>query len=331
MTGILPIALAVTGALAAAIAVFAMLAPGPAVSTETARPEVDIDVYEELAKRRPPEPRRPAQIVLADTARAALQATVGRKLERSNRGTRLAIELARADVKLKPAEWLLAVTGLCVVGGLLAFARFGSPLAFPFGVLACYVASRVFLSIRQGQRRKRFDSQLAPVIIAISNGLKAGHAFGQALDLAGKNAGEPMAHELARVVREVQLGVPMADALARMVTRNHSEDLRLVMTAVQIQGQVGGNLAQVLDNIEFTIRERIRIKGEVKTLTSQARASGWILMLLPFALAGFLMMSAPTYFEPMLTEGLGRIMLGIAGFSLLCGYAVIRKIVNVKV
>ena len=140
-----------------------------------------------------------------------------------------------------------------------------------------------------------------------------------------------MGTELSRLVRETQLGVPQVEALAHMNTRNRSDDLKLMLTAVQIQSQVGGNLAQILDTIEFTIRERIRIKGEIKTITAQARISGYILIVLPFALGGILSLVAPSYFTPMLHETVGLIMLGIGGFFLMCGYLIIRKIVNIRV
>lgn len=104
-----------------------------------------------------------------------------------------------------------------------------------------------------------------------------------------------------------------------------------MLTAVQIQAQVGGNLSQILDTIEFTIRERVRIKGEIRTITSQARVSGYILIALPFALGGLLSVLVPTYFTPMLHQTVGQVMLGIGGFFLVCGYAIIRKIVAVRV
>jgi tight adherence protein B len=330
VTGIVPLALAAVAAVSLAVVLFVVLAPREPVPADAAA-ELDAEPLDldELPAPRPA--ARAPRAVLANALRAALQATVGRKLDRSNRGTRLAVELARADLKLKPAEWLLMTAGVSALVGLLAAVRFGSLIALPFGAAAAYVASRVMLKLRQSKRRKRFEDQLAPTLLAVGNGLKAGYAFGQALDLASKNAVEPMASELSRAVREVTLGIPIGEALSRMVVRNQSEDLRLVMTAVQIHAQVGGNLAQILDNIEYTIRERIRIKGEIKTLTSQARASGWILMILPFALAGLMTAVAPSYFNPMLSEAPGRIMLGVAGLMLLGGYAVIRKIVNVKV
>jgi tight adherence protein B len=141
----------------------------------------------------------------------------------------------------------------------------------------------------------------------------------------------PMGSELGRVTREVQLGLQMNEALARMVRRNDSEDLRLMLIAVQIQSQVGGNLAHILDTIEFTVRERVRIKGEIRSLTVQARASGWVLICLPFGMTGILMGIAPSYFDPMLHKTAGLILLGVAGFMMACGYGIIRRIVNIKV
>ena len=112
--------------------------------------------------------------------------------------------------------------------------------------------------------------------------------------IEGRILGQRMSGELSRVVREVQLGIPMIEALGKMVHRNDSEDMRLMLTAVQIQQQVGGNLAQILDSIEYTIRERIRIKGEIRTLTAQQRLSGYVVGFLPIALALFLFVAAPS-------------------------------------
>jgi tight adherence protein B len=194
-----------------------------------------------------------------------------------------------------------------------------------------YFGSQAVLPVRQSRRAKAFEAQLSPTMLAISGAMKAGYTFAQAVDLSGKNSAPPMGSELARLTREVQLGIPMNEAFQRMVKRNESEDLRLMLVAVQIQSQVGGNLAQILDTIEFTVRERVRIRGDIKTLTSQARASGYVLLALPFALGGILTLIAPTYFTPMLHKVPGLIMLGFAGFMMLCGYGLIRKIVAIKV
>jgi tight adherence protein B len=263
--------------------------------------------------------------------RAQLQAAVGARFERSKGGSKLADRLARADIRLRPAEWILTSTAVSALVGALVALRFGAIVLVPVGFAVGWMLCGFFLRFRQSKRRKAFDEQLASAILSISGGLKAGYTFGQSVDLVSKNAPPPMGPELARITREVQLGIPLPEALARMVHRNDSEDLRLMLTAVQIQQQVGGNLAEVLDTIEFTIRERVRIKGEIKTITSQARMSGYILIGLPFGLGGILSLLAPSYFSPMLHQTLGQIMLGVGGFFLLCGYGIIRKIVNVKI
>ena len=263
--------------------------------------------------------------------RHVLQRSVGSRIERTDRAGELADRLARADLKLRPAEWILIRIGVTVAVGVLAMLRFGSPIAAVVGAVVGFFGCQVLLPMRQSRRAKAFEAQPSPTMLSISGAMKAAYPFAQAVDLAGKNSAPPIGSELARLTREVQLGLPMNEAFQRMVKRNESEDLRLMLVAVQIQSQVGGNLAQIIDTIEFTVRERVRIRGEIKTLTSQARASGYVLLALPFALGGILMMIAPTYFSPMLRALPGQIMLGLAAFMMACGYGLIRKIVAIKV
>ena len=272
-----------------------------------------------------------ARTAPTDALRGAVRRFGGARVDKSERGNKLAVRLLLAGYKLRPAEWLAISLGVALLLGLLALLRFGSPFALVIGAALGYGGSQFWLKRRISKRRRMFDNQLGPAVLSISNGVKAGYTFAQAIDLVGKNAPVPMGPELMRVTREVQLGLSIQEALGHMVTRNESDDLRLMLTAVQIQQQVGGNLASILDTIEFTIRERVRIKGEIRTLTGQARASGWILIILPFALAGILQVIAPSYFGPMFKSGIGQGMLGAAGFALLCGYGIIQKIVNIKV
>lgn len=279
-----------------------------------------------LVTKEPQAPRDPV-----GQLRHVVQSAFGSRFERTDRGSRMADRLARADLKVRPTEWMLISAGTALVVGALLYLRFGALLFFPIGMLVGYMGAQFFLRYRQSKRFKAFNAQLSPTILQISGSMKAGYTFAQAVDLASKNLPAPMGAELGRVTREVQLGLPMNEALSRMVRRNNSEDLRLMLIAVQIQSQVGGNLAHILDTIEFTVRERIRIKGEIKSLTGQARASGWVLIALPFGMTGILTMIAPSYFDPMLKTTPGQIMLGLAGFMILCGYGIIRKIVNVKV
>jgi len=279
-----------------------------------------------LVTKEPQAPRDPV-----GQLRHAVQSAFGSRFERTDRGSRMADRLARADLKVRPTEWILISAGAAVVVGVLLYLRFGALLFFPVGMLVGYMGAQFFVRYRQSKRSKAFNAQLSPTILQLSGSMKAGYTFAQSIDLSAKNLPAPMGTELGRVTREVQLGLPMNEALSRMVRRNDSEDLRLMLIAVQIQSQVGGNLAHILDTIEFTVRERIRIKGEIKALTGQARASGWVLIALPFGMTGILMMIAPTYFDPMLKTTPGHVMLGLAGFMILCVYGIIRKIVNVKV
>lgn len=276
------------------------------------------------------QPQRPPRD-LVQQLRHGVQAVIGARFERTDRGNKLADRLARADLKVRPTEWILVSSGFSVLVGAIVWLRFGTLIAAFPGLVVGYVAAQLFLRQRISKRSKAFSKQLSPTILQISSSMKAGYTFAQAIDLVAKNTPAPMGNELARVTREVQLGLPMNEALNRMVRRNDSEDLRLMAIAVQIQSQVGGNLAQILDTIEFTVRERVRIKGEIKTLTGQARASGWVLIALPFAMTGILEMIAPAYFGPMFKNPVGLILLGVAGLMTLMGYGFIRKIVNIQV
>jgi tight adherence protein B len=272
-----------------------------------------------------------ARVPTGTALRETINKMGGSKVDKSARGNKMATKLLAAGIKMRPAEWLITSLGAGVLVGFLGYLRYGSPIALGIGCILGYGAAQLYLKRQLSKRRKEFSEQLGPAILSVSNGVKAGYTFAQAIDLVGKNAPAPIGPELMRVTRETQLGVPIQEALAHMVARNESEDLKLMLTAVQIQQQVGGNLAGILDSIEFTIRERVRIKGEIRTLTGQARASGWILIILPFALGGLLQLIAPTYFGPMMHSLPGQVMLGMAVFALACGYGIIQKIVNVKI
>jgi len=252
-------------------------------------------------------------------------------MSRSQRTGRLAESLARADLKLKSSEWVLGVAGAGVVLGLLLWLRFANPVFLLVGPPAMWMLSGVALRVLQAKRTRAFDKQLGDTIVLLSNALKAGYSFAQAINTVSKSASPPIADEFARATREMALGISVDDALNHMVKRNNSEDFDLMVTAVQIHRVVGGNLAEILDTIAHTIRERVRIKGEIRTLTAQARASGWIITLLPIGLAAGLEVLSPEYFNPMFNHTLGIVMLAIGGFSMLIGFALIQKIVKIEV
>jgi len=194
--------------------------------------------------------------------------------KKGGRTSKLTEELAKADLKLRVSEYVMVIVGLIVLLSLVIFLRFHNPALALIGLPVGYFAPGFFLKFRQRRRLKAFNNQLGDTIVLLSNALKAGYSFAQAMATIAKSSSPPMADEFSRATREMNLGVSVDDALQHMVKRIESEDFDLMVTAVQIHRVVGGNLAEILDTIAFTIRERIRIQGEIRTLTAQARASG---------------------------------------------------------
>ena len=169
----------------------------------------------------------------------------------------------------------------------------GNPLFLLIGAFIGFFIPRMWLNRRKGSRLNAFNKQLPDTITLLANALRAGSSFLQAIELVVRESRPPISTEFARVIREVNLGLPFEQAMENMVRRVKSEDLELMATAITIQHQVGGNLAEILDSIAFTIRERVRIKGEINTLTAQQRMSGYVVGFLPIGLAGFLFIAAP--------------------------------------
>jgi tight adherence protein B len=180
-------------------------------------------------------------------------------------------------------------------------------------------------------RLNAFNKQLPDTISLLSNALRAGSSFLQSVELVSRESPPPMGPEMGRVVREVNLGLGMEEALANMVRRIKSDDLDLMVTAIGVQQQVGGNLAEVLDTIAFTIRERVRIKGEIRTLTAQGRYSGYIVAFLPVAIAVTLNFINPEFMRPLFTELIGQILLATGLIMMSIGFFAIRKITDIKV
>jgi tight adherence protein B len=277
-------------------------------------------------------------------AESAVVAGLSRVLERQDFNTRLATDLARADLKMKPAEFLIfwAITPVAfvffafIVG--IVFPGFRNIVALVVFFLLGLYAPRFYLNRRKARRLKAFAGQLPDTITLLANSLRAGSSFLQGMELVTREARPPISEEFERVVREMQLGVALQPALNNLVRRVASEDLELMVTAIQIQSQVGGNLATVLDAIAHTIRERIRIYGEIQTLTAMQRYSGYVITLLPIGLAGLLFLISPTYITVMLERPpemfglpMGIVFFLIGLISMGIGYMFIRRIVDIKV
>ena len=271
-------------------------------------------------------------------------ANLNKVVEGRDFGANLARELARADLRLKPSEylfiWLGSIVGVPVLLFILGFflSALQSPLALLVGMLIGFMLPRFWLNRRKNGRLNAFNKQLPDTITLIANALRAGSSFLQAIELVVRESRPPISVEFSRVIREVNLGLPFEQALENMVRRVRSDDLELMATAISIQHQVGGNLAEILDSIAYTIRERIRIKGEIRTLTAQQRLSGYVVGFLPIGLAGFLFIAAPGFMDPMFANppaiaGLpaGVVILLFGGFMMFIGFMLIRRIVDIEV
>jgi len=271
-------------------------------------------------------------------------AQLNKVVEGRDFGANLARDIARADLKLKPSEFL-AIWGASIIGVPFLFVVFSlglpglrHPLALIIGAFVGFLLPRFWLGRRKSSRLGAFNKQLPDTITLLANGLRAGSSFLQAVELVVRESRPPMSTEFSRVIREVNLGLPFEAAMENMVRRVRSEDLELMATAINIQHTVGGNLAEILDSIAFTIRERIRIKGEIRTLTAQQRLSGYVVGFLPIGLAGFLFVAAPNFMEPMFQKPpdafglpLGVVILAFGGFMMFIGFLLIRRIVDIEV
>ena len=275
---------------------------------------------------------------------SAAMAQFNKVVEQRDFGANLAREIARADLKLKVSEYLMiwagATVGVPILMLVLSAVMPGlrSPLILLIGGLIGFMLPRFWLGRRKSGRLNAFNKQLPDTITLIANALRAGSSFLQAIELVVRESAPPISTEFGRVIREVNLGLSFDVALENMVRRVWSEDLELMATAISIQHTVGGNLAEILDSIAYTIRERVRIKGEIKTLTAQGRLSGYVVGFLPIGLAGFLFIAAPGFMAPMFDDrvsiaGLpaGVIILLIGGFAMFMGFMFIRRIVAIEV
>ncbi len=273
---------------------------------------------------------------------------VDRAVEGRDWGSNMSRELARADLQLRPSEYLAirvaAIVGAPIVVFLLGktlFEGLDNPIALLVATILGWWVPRFYVNRRKARRLSAINNHLADTIMLIANALRAGASFLQAIELVVRETQPPISTEFNRVIREVNLGLPFEQALNNMVRRVRSDDLELMTTAITIQHQVGGNLAEILDSIAHTIRERIRIIGEIRVLTAQQRMSGYVVAGLPIFLVVILSVIAPTFMEPMFDDyngtmaifgiPMGVIILAIGGIMMATGFLLIRRIVDIEV
>jgi tight adherence protein B len=249
---------------------------------------------------------------------------------------RAASLLARADVRMTVGEFLLVRFGAAAIGfvvGFVVLSRVAPALGVLLGIVTAIIGYAIpyfYLSMKARRRRKRFIEQLGDTISLMANSLRAGYSLLQTMDMVARETPEPMATEFRRVVREIGLGISNQEAMENLLRRVPSEDLDLLVTAINIQHEVGGNLAQILTTIGHTIRERVRIKGEIGVLTAQVQISGYIITALPIGLAILIFLMNPGYMMGLFVWP--YICMPIASFVMIViGFFVMRKITAIEV
>lgn len=282
------------------------------------------------AARLPRERRRPAtedgEGALAGAAEAATS-LIGRLIQR--RSGDLATNLDLAGLRMRPQDFvfLVAVAAIALVAVTLVLG--GGLLAAPIALLAPLGAA-LLVRVRVGRRRRAFGEQLDGTLQLMASSLRAGYSMMQVLSSVAKQSEEPTASELARIVNETRVGRPVVAALEEAADRMSSEDFRWATQAIAINREVGGSLAEVLDRVAGTIRERGEIRRHVAALSAEGRMSAVILMILPFGVCGFLVLINPTYLLPLVQTGLGIGLLVFSGLLFVVGGVWLSKVVQVR-
>jgi tight adherence protein B len=271
----------------------------------------------------------------AEPAARPMTDWLNRRVEGSSWGDNVARELARADIKLRSGEYIgLMIISAFGVGIVIWFLTGRSVIVGMIGAVAGMFLPRLYVKREQSRRLIHFNEQLADMLNLMVNGLRAGYSTMQAMEAVSKELPAPISDEFRRVVQEMQLGVAMERSLDNLIRRIPSDDLDLVITAINVQREVGGNLAEILDTISYTIRERVRIKGEIRVLTSQVMYSGRMLSLLPLVVFGIIYLLnrdyMMTFFKP--ESGIcGYVALGIGLAMIAAGYFVMNKLAEIEV
>ncbi len=255
----------------------------------------------------------------------------GRLLNNIRHARGLDLKMQQAGIPLLGTEFVLLLVISAIIAGAVGIILSDR---WHVGIMAAVMVvalEYIYILLRIERRAASFTNQLGDCLMMIANALRAGFSFLQAIELISKEMEPPVSEEFKHVVRDVGLGTPVERALTEMDRRVGSPDFSLVVTAVLIQQQVGGDLARILDTISETIQDRIRMRREVKVLTSQGRMSGWILVLLPIAVGLFMTSMNPGYLDPLFHDSIGRIILAITIVMEIIGAVVINRIVDIDV
>lgn len=238
-------------------------------------------------------------------------------------------DLEQAGLRLSQAEFLVLVGAGACVGFLVGLVAVGPLVGVLLAVLAPFIGHLV-LGYLSGKRRAKFDSQLGDTLQLLSGGLRAGHSVLRAIDAAASESQKPTSEEMRRVITETSLGRDLLAALNDTALRMKNEDFVWISQAIQINREVGGNLADVLDQVNETIRERSEIKGHIKALAAEGKFSAYILIAMPFGIVAMLLSVSPNYMAPMFSHPLGFVMVGASFVLMTIGALWMRKIIDLK-
>lgn len=271
---------------------------------------------------------------LSRRERAAMVRRLDKALEKRTFGKKWRLQLSRADLKLTVGEFF--ATQFISMAGFFAVAYF---VIFRADIVPSILAGalgfffpRIMVGRRISKRLIQFENQLADTLSLWVNALRSGYSVPQAMEAIGRDSPDPTRAEFRRVVQEMQLGISVTEALNHMLERVESEDLDLVVTAVNIQREVGGNLSEILEVIGNVVRERIKLKGEIRVMTSQGRYTGYLISFLPIVLGIFLRFLNPAYMNQMFEDrACGWPMVGIGLALIGIGSALIQKIVDIEI
>ena len=239
--------------------------------------------------------------------------------------------LRAADIPLRPAEVIFAYVLVAAIVPLAVLLLLRNPVLFLLSLVVFVALPPFALKTTLRMRRKKFVKQLPDALATLAGSLRAGRSLGQALEALAREMPAPIGRELRKVVAEVRLGRKVSEALDEAVERVGSPDFRWAVLAMQIQAEVGGNLAELLDRVGDTMRARARLKGEVKALTAEGRASAMMLVVMPPALGAVMYAVNPKYMSPMFTQTAGHIMLGISVVMIIAGFFWMKKVVTIDV
>jgi tight adherence protein B len=265
-----------------------------------------------------------------EIARPRAMSRLNRMLAGFGFGTRLAEQLSQADLSLTAAEYSLIVAGAIFLGFFFGTWRGGLLVGVLIGIGAGLIPI-FYLRMRASRRRRAFTQQIPDILTLLVGALRAGYGLTQGLGLLVDQLGEPAKVEFARVMRAISLGVPVQRALSDMARRIDSSDLDMVVTAINVQYETGGNLAQTLETISSTVRGRIQLLREIQVLTAQQRMTGYVLAGLPFVVGIVLYLINPSYILRLFQPGWIRLLPIGAIVLMIIGYFIIRRIVDIEV